>query len=204
MATGKIWRPEHAEAIVQGKADLVGMARQLLADPDWPRKVRDGRQDTIVFCEYGNVCKALDESFQRVRCTLWPKDALHAPESRKGPQQPAPRWPDSGPGLSATCERGRIRLNWERAVDVDGEGIYGYELFRAEGSSGAGALAHHASVRAATPTFLDTEVLGGVCYTYAVQPYDRRGVRGPRSAPLTVQMPATATANNPAGQLPVL
>ena len=33
------WRPEHAESLIDdGQIDLVGMARQLLADPDWPRK----------------------------------------------------------------------------------------------------------------------------------------------------------------------
>ena len=31
-----------------GRADLVGMARQLLADPDWPVKVRAGRADAVV------------------------------------------------------------------------------------------------------------------------------------------------------------
>lgn len=43
--------------------------------------------------------------------------------------------------------------------------------------------------RAATPTFLDTEVLGGQRYTYAVAAYDRRGVRGPRSLAQVVTIP---------------
>lgn len=189
VATGKIWDPDHAEEIVRHKTDLVGMARQLLCDPDWPRKARAGQRDRIVFCEYGNVCKALDENFQKVRCTLWPRDALHAPESEKANDAPPPRWPDGGPGLAAVCERGRVRLTWERALDED---LYGYELFRAEGP--AGALRHHASVRSLTPNFLDTEVLGGLSYRYAVQPYDRRGARGPCSPVLQVDVPGPGIA----------
>ncbi|MCS6915065.1 MAG: NADH:flavin oxidoreductase [Myxococcales bacterium] len=199
VATGKIWRPEHAEEIVTRRTDLVGMARQLLADPDWPRKVRDGRADSIIFCEYGNVCKALDESFQKVRCTLWPKDALHAPLSAKAQDAPPPQWPPGGARLRAHLEHGKVRLNWERAVDPEASlaqgspdgagGIYGYEVLRAEGEAGTAALAHHASIRAATPTFLDVEVLGGVRYTYAVKPYDRRGVRGPCSEPVSIELP---------------
>jgi len=189
VGTGKIWRPEHAESLVQeGRIDLVGMARQLLADPDWPRKVRDGHADAVVYCEYGNVCKALDENFQRVRCTLWPKDALHAPETSRPWDVPPPAWPEGGAGLRAHHERGRIRLEWQRAVGADAE-LYGYEVFRAEGEAAAETLPHHAMVRAATPTFLDGEVLSGQRYTYAIAAYDRRGVRGPRSAALTLTIP---------------
>ena len=93
IGSGKLSDPDHAEQLVREQVDLIGMARQLLADPDWPTKVRDDRRDAIVFCEYCNVCKALDENFQRVRCTLWPKDVLHAPESLLPRRAPAPRWP---------------------------------------------------------------------------------------------------------------
>ena len=196
IGTGKIWDPEHAEELVSSQVDLVGLARQLLADPDWPQKTRTGRRDSIVFCEYGNVCKALDENFQRVRCTLWPKDALHAPLSILPRTAPAPRWPNSGAALTAEVGRGRIRLTWERAyLGPDPEAmpaeLYGYELLRAEGThrGETDPLPHYASVRAATPSFLDTDVLGGQTYSYAVQAYDRRGVRGPRSAPLVVTLP---------------
>lgn len=50
-------------------------------------------------------------------------------------------------------------------------------------------LPHYASVRAATPSFLDTDLLSGQTYPYAVQPYDRRGVRGPRSAAVSLTLP---------------
>jgi 2,4-dienoyl-CoA reductase-like NADH-dependent reductase (Old Yellow Enzyme family) len=51
IAFGRIKRPEHAAQIVaEGTADLIGMTRQLLTDPEWARKVADGRLDEIRPC----------------------------------------------------------------------------------------------------------------------------------------------------------
>ena len=51
VAFGRIKRPEMAEAILsRGEADLMGMARQLIADPDTPNKMREGRVDEIRYC----------------------------------------------------------------------------------------------------------------------------------------------------------
>jgi 2,4-dienoyl-CoA reductase-like NADH-dependent reductase (Old Yellow Enzyme family) len=56
--TGKISDPDDAEALLAaGKVDIIGIARGLLADPDWPRKVRAGERDRIIRCDYCNVCK---------------------------------------------------------------------------------------------------------------------------------------------------
>ncbi|MBM3570275.1 MAG: NADH:flavin oxidoreductase, partial [Alphaproteobacteria bacterium] len=80
ISVGKIADPADAERLlVEGKADLIGMARQLLADPDWVRKVEQGRGDDILRCIYCNVCKQLDENFREVHCFLWPKGARQAP-----------------------------------------------------------------------------------------------------------------------------
>ena len=44
VAFGRIKKPADAERILQeGDADLIGMARQLIADPELPNKVREGR-----------------------------------------------------------------------------------------------------------------------------------------------------------------
>jgi 2,4-dienoyl-CoA reductase-like NADH-dependent reductase (Old Yellow Enzyme family) len=46
-----------AEKILQEKkADLVALGRQLLADPTWPKKVQEGREDEVVLCNYCNFC----------------------------------------------------------------------------------------------------------------------------------------------------
>jgi len=51
IAVGKLGDPELAEMVLQeGKADFVALARPLLADPDWPNKVKEGRLDDIRPC----------------------------------------------------------------------------------------------------------------------------------------------------------
>lgn len=48
---GGINDPAHAESILrEGKADFVAMARSFIADPDWARKVEEGREDDIRPC----------------------------------------------------------------------------------------------------------------------------------------------------------
>ncbi len=45
-----------AEAIATGIADATMLARQLLADPDYPNKVIEGRERDIVWCDHANSC----------------------------------------------------------------------------------------------------------------------------------------------------
>lgn len=45
-----------ADAIEAGYADGIMLARQLLADPAFPNKVLEGRQDEIVWCDHANSC----------------------------------------------------------------------------------------------------------------------------------------------------
>jgi 2,4-dienoyl-CoA reductase-like NADH-dependent reductase (Old Yellow Enzyme family) len=61
VVAGGIHGFTQAEAILQEEqADLVGLARQALADPDWFRKVRAGRGAEVRVCLYTNYCEALD------------------------------------------------------------------------------------------------------------------------------------------------
>jgi 2,4-dienoyl-CoA reductase-like NADH-dependent reductase (Old Yellow Enzyme family) len=51
VAVGRIKRPEMAEAILrERKADVVALGRSLLADPQWPNKVRSGAVRSIRPC----------------------------------------------------------------------------------------------------------------------------------------------------------
>jgi len=80
IAAGKIRMPDLAEEILsEGRADFVGMARTLFADPDWPAKAKAGKQDTIVKCAACGFCSESDERYETVTCIEWPKEALHPP-----------------------------------------------------------------------------------------------------------------------------
>jgi NADPH-dependent glutamate synthase beta subunit-like oxidoreductase/2,4-dienoyl-CoA reductase-like NADH-dependent reductase (Old Yellow Enzyme family) len=80
VAAGKIRMPDLAEEILaQGKADFVGMARTLFADPDWPAKAKAGKPDEIVKCAACGFCSESDERYETVTCIEWPKGALNPP-----------------------------------------------------------------------------------------------------------------------------
>lgn len=51
MLTGGINSPEEAEQLIaEGVCDLIGLGRQMLADPDWARKAENGQADDIARC----------------------------------------------------------------------------------------------------------------------------------------------------------
>ncbi|MBO0856474.1 MAG: FAD-binding protein, partial [Nocardia sp.] len=59
VAVGRITTPEMAEDILAtGRAQFVGMARQLIADPLWPTVAREGRPGDIRPCIGSNWCVA--------------------------------------------------------------------------------------------------------------------------------------------------
>jgi dimethylglycine catabolism A len=64
-----------------GSADIVALARQSLADPDWFLKVRLGRGAEVRLCEYTNYCEGLDQKHKTVTCKLWDREALDAPDA---------------------------------------------------------------------------------------------------------------------------
>jgi 2,4-dienoyl-CoA reductase-like NADH-dependent reductase (Old Yellow Enzyme family)/pyruvate/2-oxoglutarate dehydrogenase complex dihydrolipoamide dehydrogenase (E3) component len=51
ITVGKISRPEFAEQILKdGRADFIAIGRQLIADPEWANKAKDGRVEEIRPC----------------------------------------------------------------------------------------------------------------------------------------------------------
>jgi dimethylglycine catabolism A len=77
VATGGITTFEQAELILKsGDADIIGMARQALADPDWFVKVKLGRGAEVRRCTYTNYCEALDQAHRQVTCKLWDRKEL--------------------------------------------------------------------------------------------------------------------------------
>jgi dimethylglycine catabolism A len=68
------------EALQSGSGDIVGAARQSLADPDWFLKAQTGRGAQVRRCQYTNYCEALDAKHKQVTCRLWDRTALDAPD----------------------------------------------------------------------------------------------------------------------------
>lgn len=78
VASGKIHTFAQAEGLLRGgQADLIGMARALLADPDLPRKWQAGAADALRACVFCPFCEEEDQRHRVVTCTLWPRSALH-------------------------------------------------------------------------------------------------------------------------------
>ncbi|MFP4226866.1 MAG: NADH:flavin oxidoreductase [Desulfobacterales bacterium] len=77
IAAGRIASGRTAEDIIAGgKADVVGLARMLWADPEWPRKVKEGREAEIISCDPGceDVCMQLVMKGKPAYCTQWPPE----------------------------------------------------------------------------------------------------------------------------------
>lgn len=80
ITAGKIPMPDFAEEILQeGKADLIGLGRPLLCDPDWAAKAMEGRVEDIVRCIYCNHCADVNDLMILTDCIQWPKGSKNAP-----------------------------------------------------------------------------------------------------------------------------
>ena len=79
IAAGRIDSGELAEQILaEGKADLIGLARVLWTDPEWPTKVREGREDEIIHCECQDACNKQIAAGKPALCACWPKEKVQA------------------------------------------------------------------------------------------------------------------------------
>jgi 2,4-dienoyl-CoA reductase-like NADH-dependent reductase (Old Yellow Enzyme family) len=84
VVSGGITTFEQAEEIVaRGEADVVGAARQTLADPDWFLKVRLGRGEEVRRCVFTNYCEGLDQKHKQVTCKLWDRVGLCDPSVKR-------------------------------------------------------------------------------------------------------------------------
>jgi 2,4-dienoyl-CoA reductase-like NADH-dependent reductase (Old Yellow Enzyme family) len=97
VCAGGIHNFEMAEKLLADEAcDIVGAARQSLADPDWFRKIKLGLGDQVRVCEFTNYCEGLDQKHKIVTCQLWDKDKLDQPGARLTPdgkrRLTAPDW----------------------------------------------------------------------------------------------------------------
>ncbi|HEY7546923.1 MAG TPA: NADH:flavin oxidoreductase, partial [Blastocatellia bacterium] len=80
VTSGGIATFDQCEAILEnGEADIIGAARQSLADPDWFLKMKLGCGSEIRRCSFTNYCEGLDQMHRQVTCKLWDRVDLNEP-----------------------------------------------------------------------------------------------------------------------------
>ncbi|AND68579.1 2,4-dienoyl-CoA reductase [Dyella thiooxydans] len=131
VTTNRINMPDVAERILAGgDADMVSMARPLLADPDWVRKAMDDRASRINTCIACNQA-CLDHVFQnrRASCLVNPR-ACHETELTITPAAKRKRIAVVGAGpagmacASVAAERGHTVTLFDQADRIGGQFNY--------------------------------------------------------------------------------
>ena len=86
ITAGRIKTPETAERILrENKADLIGLARVLLADPLWPKKAKGLVNEPIVECDPNcSFCMKRTSSLKPAFCARWDKARRQAFLARTG------------------------------------------------------------------------------------------------------------------------
>jgi 2,4-dienoyl-CoA reductase-like NADH-dependent reductase (Old Yellow Enzyme family)/NADPH-dependent 2,4-dienoyl-CoA reductase/sulfur reductase-like enzyme len=85
IATGNVRNPQIAESILQNEeADLIGMGRGLIAEPNWVKKVQAGEEEFLRKCISCNIgCAGHRIALNRpIRCTINP-DLFHGDEYKE-------------------------------------------------------------------------------------------------------------------------
>jgi 2,4-dienoyl-CoA reductase (NADPH2) len=135
IATNRFNLARDAERLLEsGAADLVSMARPLLADPELPRKAREGREaDTNICIACNQGC--LDRVFEgkRATCLVNPRGAYET-ELVLRPASQAKRIAVVGAGpaglacATTLAERGHDVTLYEQAGEIGGQFRYAREV----------------------------------------------------------------------------
>ncbi len=79
ITAGRIATGSLAESILEeNKADLIGLARVLWADPEWPDKMKEGKENDVVHCDpdCGDICMKLVMKKKPAFCVQWNHDKM--------------------------------------------------------------------------------------------------------------------------------
>ncbi len=215
IAVGGLRDPAQAEAtLAAGGADLIGMTRALIADPEIPNKLRDGRERDVYRCIRGNQ-GCIGRAFRGLpmSCTINPSAGRESVLSAAtaSPARVARRWVVVGGGpagmkaAEGLATRGHHVTLLEREAQLGGQvrlvgrlpGRSSYLMLIEDLEHHLGALS--VDVRRnveVTPAFMDElqeegEIAGVIVATGSVPDTAGRGA----AAPLVRELPGLSTAH---------
>lgn len=128
IAVNRLNTPEIAERVLaDGHADMVSLARPLLADPEWVNKAAAGRADeinTCIACNQG----CLDHIFERKRATClvnpragYEMELTYAPTTRQKRLAVVGAGPAGLAFATVAAQRGHLVTVYEAADDIGGQ-----------------------------------------------------------------------------------
>ncbi len=128
ITTNRINMPDVAEAILaRGEADMVSMARPLLADPQWVNKARAGKAASINTCIACNQA-CLDHVFEnkRATCMVNPRACFETelvikPAAQKKRIAVVGAGPAGLACATTLAERGHAVVLYDAAADIGGQ-----------------------------------------------------------------------------------
>ncbi len=134
VGVGRFTSPDlMVRQIKSGILDLIGAARPSIADPFLPRKIEEGRLETIRECIGCNICVSGDFTMSPIRCTQNPS---MGEEFRRGwhPEQSRPKESDS---KILVVGAGPAGMEAARTL-----GLRGYDVMLAETGRELGGRVH--------------------------------------------------------------
>ncbi len=127
MSVGKLGYPELAERVLQeGKADFIILGRALLADPEWPNKVKEGRLEDICPCIGDHEgCLRRASELKSISCTVNPtvgmeRELVIRPAERKKSVLVVGGGPGGMESARVAALGGHKVTLWERGDDLGG------------------------------------------------------------------------------------
>ncbi len=138
---GAIMNPDEAEQLLaDGIADMVALARPLVADPDWPVKALEGRPEDIVPCLRCLQCYHIATNRRNVGCSVNPRYKNEDWVPRKLPKAEVRKrvvvvgaGPAGCKAALTACERGHEVILLEKRDHIGGAVHYiAMEHFKAD------------------------------------------------------------------------